>query len=38
MLKEELKKVQDQNSRTVSVEDRAVKDGDMTVIDFGRIY
>ena len=31
---EELKKVQDQNSRTVSVEDRAVKDGDMTVIDF----
>lgn len=30
----ELKKVQDQNSRTVSVEDRAVKDGDMTVIDF----
>lgn len=33
-LEEELKKVQDQNSRTVSVEDRAVKDGDMTVIDF----
>ena len=30
----ELKKVQDQNSRTVSVTDRAVKDGDMTVIDF----
>ena len=33
-LEEELKKVQDQNSRTVTVEDRAVKDGDMTVIDF----
>ncbi len=33
-VEEELKKVQDQNSRTVSVEDRAVKDGDMTVIDF----
>lgn len=33
-IEEELKKVQDQNSRTVSVEDRAVKDGDMTVIDF----
>ncbi len=31
---DELKKVQDQNSRTVSVADRAVKDGDMTVIDF----
>ncbi len=31
---EELKKVQDQNSRVVTVEDRAVKDGDMTVIDF----
>lgn len=30
----EIKKVQDQNSRTVSVEDRAVKDGDVTVIDF----
>ena len=30
----ELDKVRDQNSRTVSVEDRAVKDGDMTVIDF----
>lgn len=30
----ELKKVQEQNSRTVAVEDRAVKDGDMTVIDF----
>ena len=29
-----LKKVQEQNSRTVTVEDRAVKDGDMTVIDF----
>ena len=38
-VEEELKKVQDQNSRTVSVEDRAVKDGDMTVIDFeGFIY
>ena len=33
-IEEELKKVQDQNSRTVSIEDRAVKDGDMTVIDF----
>lgn len=33
-VEEELKKVQDQNSRTVSVEDRAVQDGDMTVIDF----
>ena len=33
-VEEELKKVQNQNSRTVSVEDRAVKDGDMTVIDF----
>lgn len=31
---EELTKVQNQNSRTVTVEDRAVKDGDMTVIDF----
>jgi trigger factor len=30
----ELKKVQDQNSRTVTVEDRPVKDGDSTVIDF----
>ncbi len=33
-IEEELKKVQDQNSRTVSIDDRAVKDGDMTVIDF----
>lgn len=30
----EIKKVQEQNSRTVTVEDRAVADGDMTVIDF----
>ena len=30
----ELKKVQDQNSRMVNVEDRAVEDGDRTVIDF----
>ena len=30
----ELKKVQDQNSRMVNVEDRAVEDGDHTVIDF----
>ncbi|MFR5601304.1 MAG: trigger factor [Lachnospiraceae bacterium] len=30
----ELVKVQDQNSRLVSVEDRAVEDGDHTVIDF----
>lgn len=33
-VEEELKRVQDQNSRTVSVTDRAVKDGDNTVIDF----
>ena len=31
---EELKRVQEQNSRTVAVTDRAVKDGDNTVIDF----
>ncbi len=30
----ELKKVQEQNSRLVTVEDRAVEDGDQTVIDF----
>lgn len=30
----ELKKVQEQNSRLVSVEDRAVANGDQTVIDF----
>ena len=30
----EIKKVQEQNSRLVSVEDRAVADGDQTVIDF----
>lgn len=30
----ELKKVQEQNSRLVSVEDRAVAEGDQTVIDF----
>ncbi len=30
----ELKKVQDQNSRLVSVEDRPVQDGDQVVIDF----
>lgn len=33
-VEEEIKKVQDQNARTITVEDRAVKDGDMTVIDF----
>lgn len=33
-VEEELKKVQEQNSRTITVEDRAVKNGDMTVIDF----
>ena len=33
-VEEELKRVQDQNSRTVSVTDRAVMDGDNTVIDF----
>lgn len=30
----ELKKIQDQNSRLVTVEDRPVMDGDQTVIDF----
>lgn len=30
----ELKKVQDQNSRLITVEDRPVADGDQTVIDF----
>lgn len=30
----ELKKVQEQNSRLVTVEDRAIADGDQTVIDF----
>lgn len=30
----ELKRVQEQNSRLVSVEDRGVQDGDQTVIDF----
>jgi len=30
----ELKKVQEQNSRLIVVEDRAVQDGDQTVIDF----
>lgn len=30
----ELDKVREQNSRTVTIEDRAVADGDMTVIDF----
>lgn len=33
-VEEELKKVAEQNSRTVTIEDRPVKDGDMTVIDF----
>ncbi len=33
-IEEELKKVQEQNSRLVTVEDRAVADGDQTVIDF----
>jgi trigger factor len=33
-VEEELKRVADQNSRTVTIEDRPVKDGDMTVIDF----
>jgi trigger factor len=33
-IEEELKKVQEQNSRLVTVEDRAVEDGDQTVIDF----
>ncbi|MCR5792551.1 MAG: trigger factor [Lachnospiraceae bacterium] len=30
----EIDKVREQNSRTITVTDRAVKDGDMTVIDF----
>lgn len=30
----ELDKVRNQNARTITVEDRAVQDGDMTVIDF----
>lgn len=30
----ELKKVQEQNSRLLSIEDRAVADGDQTIIDF----
>lgn len=30
----EINKQRDENARTVTVEDRAVKDGDMTVIDF----
>ena len=30
----ELKKVQEQNARLITVEDRAVEDGDQTVIDF----
>ena len=34
MVDEELKSVQDRNSRMVSVEDRAVKDGDTVVIDY----
>lgn len=33
-VEKELKKVQDQNARLVSVEDRAVEDGDQTVVDF----
>lgn len=33
-VEEEIKKVQEQNARTITVEDRAVKDGDVTVIDF----
>ena len=33
-VEKEIKKVAEQNSRTITVEDRAVKDGDMTVIDF----
>lgn len=30
----ELKKVQEQNSRLITIEDRAVEDGDQTVVDF----
>ncbi|MCD7835889.1 MAG: trigger factor [Lachnospiraceae bacterium] len=33
-INEEIDRNRDTNSRTVTVEDRAVKDGDMTVIDF----
>ena len=32
-VEEEIKKVAEQNSRTITVEDRAVKDGDMTLRD-----
>lgn len=33
-IEQELKKIQEQNSRTVSVEDRAIENGDIAVIDF----
>ena len=33
-LEQELKKVQEQNARTVTVEDRAIANGDIAVIDF----
>lgn len=33
-LTKELDRVRDQNSRTISVDDRPIQDGDMTVIDF----
>lgn len=33
-LAKELDRVREQNSRTISVEDRAAKDGDMVIIDF----
>lgn len=33
-LEQELKKVQEQNARTITVEDRAVANGDIAVIDF----
>ncbi len=33
-IEEELKKVQDQNARLISADDRAVEDGDQTIIDF----
>ena len=34
LVNEEIEKVRDRNSRLVTVEDRPVKDGDITVIDF----
>ena len=33
-IEEELKKVQEQNAREITIEDRAVKDGDILTIDY----